>query len=97
VCLDNPDVVLIIKSSEARTPVTAGQLAQRGAEAFLITATDYVREVFVAKNQPTSETSKPTGNGDCVVAHEPDGSAGWCTLYEQEGIVRKLIRRWRGL
>jgi hypothetical protein len=34
---------------------------------------------------------------DCVIAHEPDGSAGWCTLYEQEGIVRKLIRRWRGL
>jgi hypothetical protein len=34
---------------------------------------------------------------DCVVAHEPDGSAGWCTLYEQEGFVRKLIRRWRGL
>lgn len=34
---------------------------------------------------------------DCVIAHEPDGSAGWCTLYEQEGIVRKFIRRWRGL
>jgi hypothetical protein len=34
---------------------------------------------------------------DCVIAHEPDGSAGWCTLYEQEGIVRKLVRRWRGL
>ena len=34
---------------------------------------------------------------DCVIAHEPDGSAGWCTLYEQEGIVRKMIRRWRGL
>lgn len=34
---------------------------------------------------------------DCVIAHEPDGSAGWCTLYEQEGIIGKLIRRWRGL
>ena len=30
-------------------------------------------------------------------AHEPDGSAGWCTLYEQEGLIRRLIRRWRGL
>lgn len=34
---------------------------------------------------------------DCVITHEPDGSAGWCTLYEQEGIVRKIIRRWRSL
>jgi len=39
VCLDNPDVVLVIKSSEARIAVTAGRLAALGAEAFLITTT----------------------------------------------------------
>jgi hypothetical protein len=35
---------------------------------------------------------------DCVNFQAPDvWSSGPCTLYEQEGIVRKLIRRWRGL
>jgi hypothetical protein len=35
---------------------------------------------------------------DCVNFQAPDGwSSGPCTLYEQEGIVRKFIRRWRGL
>jgi hypothetical protein len=34
---------------------------------------------------------------DCVIPRTPDGFATPCTLYEQEGIVGKFIRRWRGL
>jgi hypothetical protein len=34
---------------------------------------------------------------DCVIPRTPDGFATPCTLYEQEGIIGKLIRRWRGL
>lgn len=52
VCLDFPEVLLVIKSGEARTPVLAGKLAQSTAEAFLTSPTDYVREVFVAQDQP---------------------------------------------
>jgi len=51
VCLDNPGVLLVIKSGEARTPVMAGNLARSHAESFL-SPTDYVREVFVAQDQP---------------------------------------------
>lgn len=51
VCLDFPEVLLVIKSSEAHTPVLAGELAQSTAEAFLTSPTDYVREVFVAQDQ----------------------------------------------
>jgi hypothetical protein len=49
VCLDFPEVLLVIKSGEARTPVKAGKLAASSAEAFLASPTDYVREVFVAQ------------------------------------------------
>lgn len=34
---------------------------------------------------------------DCVIPRTPDGFATPCTLYEQESIIGKLIRRWRGL
>jgi hypothetical protein len=48
-CWDFPDVLLVVKSSEDRIPVLAGKLAESTAEAFLISPTDYVREVFVAQ------------------------------------------------
>jgi hypothetical protein len=51
VCRANPDVRLIIKSGEGRTLVKAGKLAKHGAEAFLSSPTDYVREVAVARGQ----------------------------------------------
>lgn len=35
-------------------------------------------------------------DSDCVIAHEPDGSAGFCTLAESEGLFRLAIRRLRG-
>ena len=49
ICLYNPMVLLVIKSSEARIAVPAGKLAQHTAEHFLTSPTDYVREVFVAQ------------------------------------------------
>jgi hypothetical protein len=60
----------------------------------------FVDERVIGPGGPVTFTAEQLSDWleeDCVIAHEPDGSAGWCTLYEQEGIVRKLIRRWRGL
>jgi hypothetical protein len=48
-CLDFPEVLLVIKSSEARIVVPAGKLAEHSAEHFLTSPIDYVREVFVAQ------------------------------------------------
>jgi len=50
ICRESPDVLLVIKGSEERRIVTAGMVADAGADELL--EEGYVREVFVAEEQP---------------------------------------------
>jgi cytochrome b len=50
ICRESPDVLLVIKGSIERRIVTAGMVAEAGADELL--EEGYVREVFVAQEQP---------------------------------------------
>jgi hypothetical protein len=56
ICRESPDVLLVIKGSEERRIVTAGMVADAGADELL--EEGYVREVFVAEEQPRRRTRR---------------------------------------
>jgi cytochrome b len=55
-CRQSPDVLLVIKGSNERRIVTAGMVADAGADELL--EEGYVREVFVAQEQPRRRGSR---------------------------------------
>jgi len=55
-CRESPDVLLVIKGSDERRIVTAGMVADAGADELL--EEGYVREVFVAREQPRRRGSR---------------------------------------
>ena len=55
-CRQSPDVLLVIKGSDERRIVTAGMVADAGADELL--EEGYVREVFVAQEQPRQRGSR---------------------------------------
>src|SRR5260370_35353928 len=65
-CRQSPDVLLVIKGSDERRIVTAGIVADRGADE--LPEEGYVREVFVAQEQPPRR-----GSGAHPPAHAPPG------------------------
>ena len=56
ICRQSPDVLLVIKGSAERRIVTAGMVADAGADELL--EEGYVREVFVAEEQPRRRTRR---------------------------------------
>ena len=56
ICRESPDVLLVIKGSAERRIVTAGMVADAGADELL--EEGYVREVFVAQEQPRRRTRR---------------------------------------
>jgi hypothetical protein len=56
ICRQSPDVLLVIKGSSERRIVTAGMVADAGADELL--EEGYVREVFVAQEQPRRRGSR---------------------------------------
>ncbi|HYR62580.1 MAG TPA: hypothetical protein VET24_08125 [Actinomycetota bacterium] len=57
ICRASPEVLLVIKGSAERRVVTAGMVADASADELI--EEGYVREVFVAEEQPSRRRSKP--------------------------------------
>lgn len=56
ICRGSPQVLLVIKGSSERRVVTAGMVADAGADELI--EDGHVREVFVAREQPGSRRSR---------------------------------------